>query len=192
MKGKFIFGVILAIIVAALIGVLAYSFMTKTSTPITQPQNTNLNLPPVNQPTTNVNASVPVGTIEYANTQYGFNFTLPVSWTGYTILNDKWKSYPINDTDKTPLETGPLITIRHPEWTTAVPRQDIPIIVFTIAQWSEVVGEKISLGAAPIPPSVLGTNAKYVFALPARYNFAFPAGYEEVDTIIQNNPLHAF
>jgi hypothetical protein len=148
-------------------------------------QNPNSNLPPSN-------ANQPEAQLSYGNEQYRFSFSLPASWQGYTILNDKWQSYPINDTDKTPTETGPLITIRHPQWTAAVPRQDIPIMVFTVAQWSEVIGGRISLGAAPIPPSVLGVNANYVFTLPARYNFAFPAGYEEVDRIIQTHPLQAF
>jgi len=33
--------------------------------------------------------------------------------------------------------------------------------------------EKFHIGAAPINPSELGRNTKYVFALPARYNYAF-------------------
>ena len=52
--------------------------------------------------------------------------------------------------------------------------------------------EKISVSAAPIPPSELGRNNKYVFALPARYNYSFPIGYEEVDKILKENPLKAF
>jgi hypothetical protein len=51
------------------------------------------------------------------------------------------------------------------------------------------VKEEISLGAAPIGPSKLGSNSKYVFALPARYNFAYPNGYEDVEKIMGSNPL---
>jgi len=35
----------------------------------------------------------------------------------------------------------------------------------------------------------LGRNEEYVFALPARYNFGFLGGYEEVEMILENNPL---
>jgi hypothetical protein len=48
------------------------------------------------------------------------------------------------------------------------------------------------IGAAPINPKELGRNNNYVFALPARYNFAFPEGFEEVNNIIENNPLKTF
>jgi hypothetical protein len=87
------------------------------------------------------------------------------------------------------VETGNVILIRHPEWTEINPRQDIPIMVFTIDQWNKVEKEDIALGAAPIGPSKLGCNSKYIFALPARYNFAFPTGFEEVEKIMNNNPL---
>ena len=65
-------------------------------------------------------------------------------------------------------------------------------MVFTLAQWGLVQAEKLSVGAAPIPPTELGRNSTYVFALPARYNYAFPTGYEEVEQILQGHPLQAF
>jgi len=40
-----------------------------------------------------------------------------------------------------------------------------------------------------MPPTKLGENDHYVFALPARYNYAFPKGWEEVDQIMKSNPL---
>jgi len=52
-----------------------------------------------------------------------------------------------------------------------------------------IEGWDFSVSAAPIGPSKLGSNFKYVFALPARYNFAFPIGFEEVEEILNNNPL---
>ena len=70
--------------------------------------------------------------------------------------------------------------------------QDIPVMIFTLNQWEDLWQEKFHIGAAPIPPSELGRNARYVFALPARYNFAFPPGYEEVEQIIQSKPLKTF
>jgi len=88
--------------------------------------------------------------------------------------------------------TGPLLSIRHPKWTSQNPRQDIPIMVFTLAQWNSLQQDKFHIGAAPINPSELGRNNKYVFALPARYNFAYPTGYEEVEQILNGKPLQAF
>lgn len=127
---------------------------------------------------------------EYTNTEYRFSFTLPLSWKGYTVVNDMWKAYSLTDLQS--VTTGPLLSIRNPLWTEAVPRQDIPVMVFTLAEWDMIAADKIHIGAAPINPSELGRNAKYVFALPARYNFAYPVGYEEVDTIIQSKPLRGF
>lgn len=192
MNRKLIY-ILITIFVAVFAGTLTYFILTEKQTPTVQPiQNTNSVVPPVNQPAANVNTPAPVTTIEYTNAQYGFNFTLPVSWTGYSIVTDKWDGYTAGPNGDVAAETGPLISIRHPEWTAAVPRQDIPIMIFTLDQWNALQADKFHIGAAPIGPSELGRNAKYVFALPARYNFAYPAGYEEVDQIIQSNPLRAF
>lgn len=131
--------------------------------------------------------------IDYENTQYGFNFHLPSSWKGYKILTETWEGMGIEGQQSGKIvEKGPLITIRHPQWTTQNPRQDIPILVFTLSQWNSLQQEDFHIGAAPVGPSELGRNTSYVFALPARYNYAFPTGYEEVEEILQNKPLHAF
>lgn len=125
----------------------------------------------------------------YKNTQYGFTFTLPKSWKGYTTLTDKWEGVGIGS-DKV-LESGAIILLRHPNWSEEGKRQDIPIMVFTIAQWEMLQKEKFHIGAAPIGPKELGRNSKYVLALPARYNFEFLPGYEEVEDILNNNSLKA-
>jgi hypothetical protein len=128
----------------------------------------------------------------YKNTQYGFRFTLPAGWQGYSIITEKWEGLAIGGTKEGQLiETGPLLSIRHPKWSDKKPRQDIPIMVFTLKQWKELQQEKFHIGAAPIGPKELGRNSKYVFALPARYNFAFPEGFEEVEKIIESKPLQA-
>jgi hypothetical protein len=129
--------------------------------------------------------------IVYKNTQYGFSFILPESWQGYSIITGEWEGNAPSDQGVNTVETGPQISIRHPEWTAENPRQDIPILVLTHSQWDSIQAGEFNIGAAPIGPSLLGRNAKYVFALPARYNYAFPAGYEEVEMILQNNPLQA-
>ncbi len=130
------------------------------------------------------------GTIIYKNTEYGFNFTLPESWKGYKIITGEWEGEPIEEsTADSGTITGPMISIRHPLWTSQNPRQDIPIMIFTAEQWKSLQKGEFHIGAAPIDPSELGHNSKYVFALPARYNYAFPAGYEEVEDILKGNPL---
>lgn len=127
--------------------------------------------------------------IVYTNTRYGFNFSLPESWKGYSIVTGKWEGAAIGGPQEVIIETGPLISIRHPQWTAQNPQQDIPVMIFTLSQWDSLRQEKFHIGAAPIPPKELARNNRYVFALPARYNFAFPPGFEEVENILESNPL---
>lgn len=128
--------------------------------------------------------------ITYKNTEYGFTFNLPKTWMNYSIVTDKWEGLAISTSNSEEVtETGPMISIRHPQWTAENPRQDIPIMIFTIEQWDSLQQEKFHIGAAPIGPRELNRNEKYVFALPARYNFAFPNGYEEVEQILEGKPL---
>jgi hypothetical protein len=129
--------------------------------------------------------------IVYVNQKYRFRFTLPSSWKGYTIFTN---SRPLEAQDAPGQSNHPAgilvtLSIRHPLWTEQNPRQDIPIMIFTHKQWELVQQEKIIVSAAPFPPSELGRNTRYVFALPPRYNFAFPTGYEEVEKILQGKPL---
>jgi len=130
--------------------------------------------------------------IQYQNEQYGFSFSLPESWKGYSIVTGSWEGYSVGPEGNVPFTQGPMLSIRHPLWTAANPRQDIPIMIFAPSQWDDLQQDKFHIGAAPIGPSELGRNSRYVFALPARYNYAFPAGYEEVEAILQSNPLHPF
>ena len=131
--------------------------------------------------------------IVYQNPRYGFNFYLPQSWEGYTIVTDQWEGLSLEGSKSgRVVERGPIISIRHPKWTARNPRQDIPIMIFTLEQWKSLQKRKFSVGAAPIGPTELARNDKYVFALPARYNYAFPTGYEEVERILEGNPLVPF
>jgi peptidoglycan hydrolase-like protein with peptidoglycan-binding domain len=128
------------------------------------------------------------GSVVYENTQYGFKFYLPKGWKGYTIIPDKWEGYG-QENPGVITETGPLLSIRNPLWTSQDPHQDIPIMIFTLAQWNSLQQDKFHIGAAPVGPSELGRNSTYVFALPARYNFAFRTGFEEVENILNGHPL---
>ncbi len=153
-----------------------------TSPPATVAQPTSL--PPT--------PTLPTGSIEYRNTEFGFTFSLPPSWEGYSIVSDQWEGTNQGPSGDVAVEHGPTILIRHPAWTSANPRQDIPIMVFTLAQWESLSQDKFHIGAAPFGPSELGRNARFVFALPARYNYAFPTGFEEVESILAGQPLHPF
>lgn len=128
----------------------------------------------------------------YTNKQYGFSFCLPQSWRGFAVDTSQWDGRFLDgDTAGPPrLIHGPELFIRHPLWTAAHPRQDIPILVFTHAQWQLAKDEKLAVSAAPIGPSELGHNRSYVFALPPRYNFAYPTGWQEVQDILDHHPLH--
>ena len=130
----------------------------------------------------------PTISIEYQNTEYGFSFSLPVSWKGYSIITDTWRGYNNGNSDIT-VEQGPIISIRHPLWTSENPYQDIPIMVFTLAQWNSLQQGDYNVSAGGIYTE-LGRNAKYVFALYSRYNVADLPGIEEVKTILEGNPLH--
>lgn len=128
----------------------------------------------------------------YNNTQYGFTFSLPESWKDYKIITEEWEGLSLADSNEGEVvETGSIISIRHPKWTSEEQRQDIPIMIFTIYQWKSLEQREFQIGAAPMGPKELARNSKYVFALPARYNYAFPTGYEEVEKILEDNPLRA-
>ncbi|MFC5406542.1 hypothetical protein [Cohnella soli] len=140
--------------------------------------------------TATIGAEEEISSIVYENTRYGFRFTLPNSWQGYTIVSNQWEGLSLGDsTGEKVVATGPILSIRHPEWTKKNPRRDIPIMIFTLAQWNSLQQEDFHIGAAPVGPNELGRSSKYVYALPARYNFAFPTGYEEVEKIVAGAPL---
>jgi hypothetical protein len=65
-------------------------------------------------------------------------------------------------------------------------------MVFTLKQWTDLDKDVFHIGAAPVNPSELGRNSKYVFALPARYNYSFLEGYEEVDQILRSGNFKTF
>ncbi len=125
--------------------------------------------------------------LTYVNEQFGFDFKLPKSWDGYLVLEETWTG----STSELDI-SGPKIILRHPNWTDSKPMQDIPILIFTPQQWQDILAEKYNVSAAPIPPSLLGENDTYVFALPPRYNFAYLDGFEDVEAILKEAPLSTF
>ena len=143
---------------------------------------------PAEQPSKATPAQGSRDTIEYQNKQYGFTVRLPVSWKGFTVVQEEWSG----SNGSAVVAHGPLLLLRHPKWTKDNPRQDIPIMIFTLAQWKDVDDGDVAVSAAPIPPTELDHNGKYVFALPPRYNFALAEGWEEVQKIMDGKPLSAF
>ncbi len=125
----------------------------------------------------------------YNNTDYGFTFSLPDDWEGYSIIKDAWKG---NSLTNGVAPTGSEIIIRNPNWTVTAPYEDLPVLIFTIPQWNAYLTEDFSVSAAPIPASELARNNMYVFALPPRWDFDYSIGYEEAQAIIAGSPLHAF
>src|ERR1035437_925793 len=71
----------------------------------------------------------------YTNSQYGFSIVLQESWKGYTVLNSQWEGWNIDPTKGTSvvIDHGPIITLRHPNWTEANQREDMPVMIFTLA-----------------------------------------------------------
>lgn len=124
----------------------------------------------------------PAATAMYRNEQYGFQAPVPTGWHGATVLYYQWEGSDVAGGNIT--ERGPQVTLRSAQWAADHPTEDMPVMVFTPAQWDEVKRGEISVGAAPIPPSELGHNSKYIFALPARYNYDYADGWQEVDRLI--------
>lgn len=128
--------------------------------------------------------------VVYDNSTYGFTFDLPVTWEGYTVVEQTWEGNPLNDTQAD--VSGPKLLVRNPQWTAGLPYEDIPILVFTLGQWDAYTAEDFAVSAAPIPATELGRNNAYVFALPARWDFDYSEGYEEAQHIVGRDPLQGY
>ena|ERR1051326_4893335 len=128
--------------------------------------------------------------IRYHNSEYDLTFLLPRSWQGYSVLIQHWDGEIYSPaTDKTNFaRRGPLITLRHPRWQPGAPLQDIPIVIFTRAQWDALHHGKLwpSLFAGGCFDEVWH-NRKYVFAMSSRYNWNEFERWQEVAEIVQRN-----
>lgn len=128
-------------------------------------------------------------TIEYKNIDYGFSLTLPESWKGYRVLWSEWVGVVQRDDGGVARELrGPQLRIRHPQWTREHPREDMPIMIFTIDEWNQ--GPVVS--PAPFGPTEIGRNKRYVFAVPPRWDYDFSEGWEEAEKILVPGSLHTF
>jgi len=88
--------------------------------------------------------------------------------------------------DRTVLtEHGPIIVLRHPQWTASHPYQDIPILVFTLRQWETYHPGTVGAGGVD---EEINHNAKYVFAISSRYNADDSVeGWKETSDVVERN-----
>jgi len=118
----------------------------------------------------------------YKNDQYGFELTILDSWKGYLVITDFWTGWTLPNYSVD--IHGPGIIIRNPNWTTTQRWQDIPIMVFAKEEWGAIKTGNLAVSAAPVGPSKLGENQKYIFALPPRWSgFTDDLGQDEAWTI---------
>lgn len=119
----------------------------------------------------------------YKNDTYGFEMTFPITWKNYSAIKGYWQG---NFTKEQGMAVGPMLTFRNPNWKENEHWQDIPVMIFAYDAWELVEKEEISLGAAPVGPSEIGRNAKWIFATPARwYGFTSDKGQEEAVAIVK-------
>jgi hypothetical protein len=148
-----------------------------------------------NGASTNAGAALPENhsrgfgdTVVYRNQKYGFTFSLPPSWSGFDVSECQWGG----DRDGREIGAyGATVSIRHPLYSRANSGQEIPIMVFTKAQWRDVESGKLDVSAAPFPPNYLGQNRKYVFAIESRFDYDDLDGFENARAFFDSNPLRA-
>jgi hypothetical protein len=173
MKNNKTIPILMIVVSLMLLGLVGYMLSGK-----------NKEIVPVNEP-----AALSTSVV-YRNSDFGFNFALPNSWKGYSIVENNWEGYPLTVTSTK--QTGVKLLIRNPKWTSVLPYQDIPVMIFTLAQWNSYIAEDFSVSAAPVLASELGRNNLYVFALPPRWDFDYSEGYQEADSIVKSDPLKVF
>jgi hypothetical protein len=123
----------------------------------------------------------------YHNHKFGFCLALPSDWAGFKVLTAGWSGNGNGEG-----ESGPKLVIRNPRWTKKKPYQDIPILVFTPAQWRAIENGEFNVSAAPIGPSELGRDGKHVFALPPRFaGFDDAVGTDEVLQLLKQKSFQA-
>jgi hypothetical protein len=142
---------------------------------------------PPQSPQKNSKLSTRTKAIKYVNTKYGFTFSLPATWKGYSAVEDTWDSA-AGDTSR-----GPAITLANPQSTSEKKYQDIYIMVFSHAQWDSLQRGEFVVSPASVGPGELGRNRKYVFAEPPRMiDSDNLLGWKEVVKIMHSDPLRAF
>lgn len=134
--------------------------------------------------------------VRYDNAQYGLTFFLPADWQGYSvsIRQVEDQTYSPSEGRQMTVEYTPMITLRHPQWQADTPYQDIPILVFTHAQWDALQHDKLwpSIFAGGMMRE-LWHNGNYLFAMSNRtfgFNDELKDWKETQDVVKQNCDLH--
>jgi hypothetical protein len=129
--------------------------------------------------------------LRYDDARYGLTFSLPASWRGYSVSTEQLKGMRYSPTESRQTVVGriPLITLRHPQWHVDAPYQDIPILIFTRAQWDALHrGELWPSSFAGGTMYELWHDERSVFAMSSRYNAADEvSGWKEVANILKQN-----
>ncbi len=135
-------------------------------------------------------ANPPAATaVVYQNAKYGITFSLPASWRGYKVVMQKWEGllHSGKEGQTTTKQEGALIVLRSPEWQARTPTQDIPILVFTRAQWQADDDGRLEIHAGGMEFE-LGHNDKYVYAFYSRFNADDSIkGWKEASDIMGRN-----
>jgi hypothetical protein len=137
-------------------------------------------------------ASRPSGLrLRYYDARSGLTFFLPTSWRNYSVSTQQMEDQGYSSSEDKDITVGytPMITLRHPQWQASVPYQDIPILVFTRAQWDALHNGELwpSLFAGGLMVE-LWHSERFVFAMSNRYNWADEMrGCKEVAKIVEQN-----
>jgi hypothetical protein len=138
-------------------------------------------------------ASVPLFglPVRYLNERYDLTFCLPTGWRGYSVSVQQLEDvrYSLAEDRQVIVGHTPMITLRHPQWQARAPYQDIPILVFTRAQWDALHHGELwpSLFAGGVIME-LWHSQRFVFAISSRYNAADEVrGWKEVAEIVEQN-----
>ncbi len=140
--------------------------------------------------TTTTTTIIATSTVTHKDTEFGFTFTMPINWKGYSVVKSSWEGYPL--VEGTPKQSGTELRLRNPKWTQALPYEDIPVMVFTLAEWNSYQAKNFTVSAAPYLAGELGRNNVYVFALPPRWDFDNREGFKEAGDIVKSKPLKTF
>jgi len=129
--------------------------------------------------------------LRYHNARYNLTFYLPASWQGYSVSIQQVEDERYSPADDKQIAVGytPMLTLRHPQWQATAPYQDIPILMFTRAQWDALHHGTLwpSLFAGGMMDE-LGHNHGFVFAMSSRYNADDEvSGWKEVAEIVKQN-----
>lgn len=124
--------------------------------------------------------------VVYTNTEFGFTYGLSSDWQGHSVVRETWNGNPLNGGAQT---SGTKLLIRNPLWSANKKYEDIPVLVFTIAEWNAYENGDFSIGAAPISATEIARNKTYVFALPPRWDFDYSLGFKEAEHIVASKTL---